>query len=993
MTAEKSRGDIVSDSLAARIRRAPVCSTQAETSETFAGWLAALESDAAQRLRVITKAQPKVVALFDGIAQGSPYLWDLTCADPERLLRVLDADPDRYFPALLDNVMQAIRSGADDAAAMRALRQMKTEAALLIALADIGGLWTTVQVIQALTEVADAAVRGAVRHLLNGAVAKGQLTPADASTPEIGSGYFVVAMGKMGAFELNYSSDIDLIVFFDPRAPALSPEIEPMPFFVRITRGLVKLLQERTADGYVFRTDLRLRPDPSSTQIAISIDAALDYYETAGRNWERAAMIKARVCAGDIAPGENLLGNLAPFIWRKYLDYAAIVSVQAMKKDIHAYKGHGSIAVEGHNIKLGRGGIREIEFFVQTQQLIAGGRHPGLRGRQTLPMLEKLAESQWISTTARDDLTQAYLFLRDVEHRLQMVADEQTQTLPATPEAFAQFSRFLGYATRDEFAEDLLRQLRIVQKHYEQLFEKDAASDDAPLAFPEGRDDPQTLHRLAEMGFPNPLEVSARIRTWFETPYRPLHEAAAREQLHAVLPDFLTRIARLENADAALSTFDHFLSQLHGRGRLFSLLRQRPDLVGFIVLIIGTAPRLAGILAQFPQVIDSLIEPNFFGILPNEDLLQRTLDTSLALAESFEDVLDRVRIFAQEQMFLIGARILAETVSAEQAGEWFTDLADICIRALFAAVQDRFVESYGRVRGQEIALLALGKLGGCEMTATSDLDLIVIYDHDAAEPESDGPRKLYGAQYFARLTQRLIGALTAQTNFGVLYNVDMRLRPSGRSGPLATHVDSFASYQETEAWTWEHMALTRARVLSGSPEFAARIEATIAAALNRERDKAVTAGDVFEMRKAIAAEKSESNPWDIKYAAGGLVDVEFITQYLQLVHGHEMPDLRDHATLRVLQNALHRGVLSKAHADVLIPAAKLYQELTQLLRLCLPGRFEPKNAGPVLLRLLSRVADLPDFPSLDAYLVETQRQVRECFNALLAPEGEALAAN
>jgi glutamate-ammonia-ligase adenylyltransferase len=359
------------------------------------------------------------------------------------------------------------------------------------------------------------------------------------------------------------------------------------------------------------------------------------------------------------------------------------------------------------------------------------------------------------------------------------------------------------------------------------------------------------------------------------------------------------------------------------------------------------------------------------------------LNRSLQQAGSDEDFLDRIRIFAQEHMFLVGTRILSGTVSAEQAGEAFARLADTLIRSLHRAIDAEFVKQHGRVRGQETAILALGKLGGREMTATSDLDLIVIYDFDANHPESDGPRKLYGAQYFTRLTQRLINALTAPTNYGVLYQVDMRLRPSGRAGPLATQLDGFASYQETEAWTWEHLALTRARVVSASPAFAARIEEVIRAVLMRPRDARAVAGDVVEMRRAIAQEKGDDKRWDLKYAAGGLVDIEFIAQYLQLVHAAAAPEILDTSTARVLDKAWRLGLLSTEDAEVLRPAVRLYHDLTQVLRLCLPGSFDPRAAAPGLVRLLARAADVPDFATLDATVTETEAKVRKSFERIL----------
>ncbi len=969
-----------------RIVAAPRLFSPLEARVRVSDWLADIaRTSAGKALKRLLAAHATVNAVIEGLAEASPYLWDLASADPARLLAILEADPERHLKSVLAQTMQAIDGARDEKKAMSLLRRMKAEAALLIALADIGGAWPLPQITQALTELADTAIGAAVRFLLRDTMRRGKLNPLDPARVEEDCGYVVVAMGKMGAFELNYSSDIDLIIFFDPAAPALVPEVEPGPLYIRLTRELVKLLQERTTDGYVFRVDLRLRPDPASTQIAISIPAALDYYESVGQNWERAALIKARPCAGDIAVGDAVLKNLSPFVWRKYLDFAAVTDVQAMKRQIHAYKGHGEIAIEGHNVKLGRGGIREIEFFVQTQQLIAGGRHPELRGRDTLTMLSVLAGGGWISAQAQDDLAAAYQFLRTVEHRLQMVADEQTQTLPTDREALERFVRFLGFATRDAFAEILVGHLRNVQRHYEQLFENPPAlgGEERALVFPKDADDSETLAKLSAMGFRQPLETSARIRGWLDGSYRSLKGEVARGHLTELIPLLLSHLTRAENPDVAFANFDRFLTALHGSGRLFSLLRQHPDLVGFIVLILGTAPRLADILARYPQVIDALLEPGFFGALPDETKLASELARALEQSGSYEDFLDRIRMFGQEQMFLIGARILSETVSAEQAGEVFAKLADVVIRVLHRAVEDNFAEVHGRLRGQETALLALGKLGGREMTATSDLDLIVVYDFAADFPESSGRRPLYGGQYFARLTQRLINALTVQTNYGVLYPVDMRLRPSGRSGPLATQIDGFESYQEAEAWTWEHMALTRARVVSASPAFGSRVEGVIRKVLCRRRDPEAVAGDIIEMRHAIAAEKGDGDRWDLKFVAGGLVDIEFIAQYLQLVHAADQLNILETPTVKVLDKAWRLGVLSTREAEVLRPAVRLYQNLTQILRLCLVGAFDPKTAGAGLLRLLARAADVPDFTTLDAHVAETQTRVRQSFVRIL----------
>ncbi len=938
-------------------------------------------------LAAILAAHPKARTLLEGLAEYSPYLWELVRADVPRIVRLLACEPEPHFEALLQETRTRIAGTADEAEAMRLLRRMKSESALLIALCDIGGVWPVMQVTDALTRLSDCAVQAAVRFLLNDAVRRDRLEPQDPANPETGSGYIVLAMGKMGAFELNYSSDIDLIVFYDPDAPGIPPETEAAALYIRVTRGLVKLLQERTADGYVFRVDLRLRPDPASTQVAISVAAALDYYEHRGQNWERSAMIKARPCAGDIAAGDRLLKALTPFVWRKYMDFAALADIHAMKRQIHAYRGHGEIAVAGHNIKLGRGGIREVEFFVQTQQLIAGGRHPELRDRRTLTTLASLADGQWVGTDAKGDLEAAYLFLRRVEHRLQMVADEQTHSLPSEPDQLAQFAHFLGFDGVPAFSEALLHHLRKVQQQYSQLFEPVPLPADQRLKFPKDEDDRETLDRLAEMGFRNPLEISATIRSWNSGRYLALRSDFARTQLQQLIPPLIEHLARHENREQAVLSFDRFLSGLHGAfgGRLISLLLQNPDLLALVSLMLGTAPRLADILAHQPQVMDALIDPAFFGVLPDAHTLSQELSRSLDQSVSYEDKLDRLRLFGQEHMFLIGVRILSGTVSAEQAGEAYARLADVIIRALHADVEQVFAETYGLIRGQQTAWLALGKLGGREMTASSDLDLILVYDFDETEPESNGERSLYGAQYFARLTKRFISALTAPTNYGALYNVDMRLRPSGRAGPVATKIDSFRDYQLNEAWTWEHMALTRARVVSATGSFGAQVSETIRSVIAQRRDPRVIAGDAFEMRQAIAAERGEADRWDFKYAAGGLVDIEFIAQYLQLVHAVDHPEILDASTARVLERAARLGLLAPEDSEVLRPAVQLYQNLSQILRLCLSAPFDPKKADPGLLRLLTRAADVPDFPTLAAHVAETQERVRERFNILLGP--------
>ncbi|AVT80801.1 bifunctional [glutamine synthetase] adenylyltransferase/[glutamine synthetase]-adenylyl-L-tyrosine phosphorylase [Rhodopseudomonas palustris] len=980
--------DLDNTALAARFGAGPCLYDPVLAAERWAGWLGDLAPEQADAIAALGNAFPDLQTALQSIAEASPYLFDLIRADPVRLQRVLRGAPEQRLAKLLEDAETLVAAASAEDEVMAVLRRLKAEAALLIALCDIGGIWPVMQVTQALTDLAGRSVQMALRFLLRQEAGRGRIVPPNPDCPEQGSGLIVLAMGKMGAGELNYSSDIDLIVFYELDAPTLAPDIEPQPFFVRVTQGLSRILQQRRGDGYVFRVDLRLRPDPASTPVALSTASALNYYEREGRTWERAAMIKARPCAGDLVAGEALLSEIAPFVWRKHLDFAALSDVHDMKRQMQTYRGQTEIAVEGHNVKVGRGGIREIEFFAQTQQLIAGGRHPELRVRPTLEALEILAARNWITWQARDELTEAYLFLRKVEHRVQMIADEQTHALPDSVEAIERFSRFLGYDSRDSFARDLLGYLERVQGHYAKLFEGDPTGTAKlpPVDYGAGPEDTRLLDHLLSLGYKKPLMIATTLQQWMTGGYRVLKVETTQRAFREFVPALIEELARAEQPDDAVNAFDRLLQALHRGGRLISLLSQNRELLTLVALVLGAAPRLGDMLARQPQILDGLIDPRFFGAMPDQTELSARLAVTLADAGSYEEFLDRLRLFGQESLFLIGTRILSGTVPTQQAAVAFADVAEGIVGTVHGLVSEQFASTYGRVKGQQTAILAMGKLGSREMTASSDLDLILIYDFDDDQPDSDGERSLHGAQYFARFTQRLISAFTTRTNYGVLYDVDMRLRPSGRAGPVASRLDAFAAYQEQEAWTWEHLALTRARVISAAPEFRSRIEQVIRAVLTRPRDAAIIANDVAEMRRAIAQEKGEDDVWDLKYAAGGMVDIDFIAQYLQLVHAHEAPDILHVNTLSALDNATRLGFLAQADAEVLRPAARLYQNLTQILRLCVSEKFNPDTAGDDLLRVMVRAGDAPDFSSLQARVKETQSDVRAIFNRLIGGE-------
>jgi len=960
---------------------APVEAAQAEEK-----WAEILATEGAGKtIARLAIAKPELEATVRGIFASSPYLTSLIESDLEYFVSILEQSPQKSLEEICTGLSNGVFDWENESHAMAALRHAKACAALVIALADCGGVWNVVQTIEALTRFADAAVNAATNWLLLQAHRKGQIKLENEKEPGQNSGYVILAMGKMGAGELNYSSDIDLIVFYDLEYAPLNEGIEPSQFFVRLTRNLVKLLQERTADGYVFRTDLRLRPDPGATSVAISIEAAAVYYESLGQNWERAAMIKARAVAGDIAAGEEFLARLAPFIWRKYLDYAAIADVHAMKRQIHAHKGHSKIAILGHNIKLGRGGIREIEFFVQTQQLIAGGRINELRGNKTLEMLNELAARDWITSQANEEMQASYCFLRHLEHRLQMIEDAQTHTMPKDEETLGSFARFAGFNDVAELKTQLQHHLECVQGHYAALFEQAPGLDveTGSLVFTGGEDDPDTMDTLRKMGFEVPERVSADVRSWHFGRIPATRSARSRELLTDLIPTILAELAKTDNPDAAFSALAGFLSNLPAGIQLFSLLKRNPNLLKLLAQITGTAPRLATYLSRRSRIFDAVIDPGFFDQLPNPEEIKLAYVTAFEQCTSFEERLDTARVLNHEFCFRIGVRQLSGTLEADEAARHYAYVAEAAIAALFSEVRTELEKAHGRIEGAKVAVIAMGKLGGCEMSATSDIDLILLYDHDRQAQYSDGKKSLALTTYFSRLTQRLIAALSALTAEGRLYEVDMRLRPSGNSGPIATHIDGFVDYQRQSAWTWEKLALTRARVIAGDAEFCATVEKQLRTLMSQTRDDNKIAEDVLEMRQRLERDRPAKGLWDLKNAPGGLIDIEFIAQYLQLVHAQKFPEISHQNTAVVLDRVAKAGLVEKDIAQDLMAANRLYQRLSQVINLCVEGIFDGSQVPEGLRHLLEGAGNVSDFSTLETRLQATQTAIRGHFKTII----------
>lgn len=932
-------------------------------------------------------------AVLSAVFGNSPFLTRLLTNDPEFAIDLLSLGPDEVFARELHE-LEPLRQSQNRAEVMAGLRKARARAALSIAVADIAEIWDLSQVTNSISDFAQAAVSTATAHLLGELHRREEIVLPDPDNPEFRSGYVVLGMGKLGARELNYSSDIDLIVLYDPHRIEYIGRKSVQEAMVRLTRDLVHLMQEQTSDGYVFRTDLRLRPDPGSTPPAISVQAAEIYYESTGQNWERAAMIKARPIAGDMAVGQAFLEVLAPFMWRKNLDFAAIRDIDSIKRQIHAHRGHASVRVEGHNVKLGRGGIREVEFFAQTQQLIWGGRDPNLRQITTFGALDALVEAGHVKAETAERLKRSYSFLRRVEHRLQMVDDRQIHELPDDPEGVERIATFLGYDSRNTFADELVDVLESVAVEYDDSFD-DGGDLAAPgnLVFTGADDDPDTMKTLAEMGFRDPAAISDRIRTWHRGRYRATRSTRAKELLTDLVPSLLQAFSHSIEPDAALMRFDAFLRELPAGVQLFSLFHANPQLFETVSDIMGTAPRLADWLSKHPILLDGVITQGFFEDMPDAGALAAELDEALEHARDFQDVLDILRRWNSDHMFQTGVHMLRASVDAEQACGPLSDVADVSLRALLPRVEDEFSGNHGRFAEGGMAVIGFGKLGSCEMTIGSDLDLLFLYDTADGTAESDGPKGLSPGPYFARLSQRLINAITAPTAEGILYEVDMRLRPAGNAGPIATSLDAFRKYHAEDAWTWEHMALTRARVIAGPPALADRATAAIREALTQPRDAEKTLKDVAEMRRRIDQEHGTTDIWRVKHHRGGLMDVEFIAQYLQLCHAADAPDVLSPNTATAIGRLADAGFLDTLHARVLVDALHLWRQVQALIRMSSGEGFNAATAPAGLRRLLARGTGAEDFETLTRAIETTQDQVLEIFKNVVEEPAAALAGN
>jgi len=812
--------------------------------------------------------------------------------------------------------LDVARAQGEAADPMAALRRERTGHALALGLADLAGLLTLEQVTAELSALADRSLERAI------AAAIAERTPG-----EVAAGFAAIALGKLGGAELNYSSDVDLIFVYDPAKLPRRPREAPDQAALRVAQRLVELLQKRTEDGYVFRVDLRLRPSPEVTPIALPVDAAISYYESSALPWERAAFVRARMAAGDAALGRYFLEALHPFVWRRTLDFGAIGEVQSITRRIRDHYAQGQAFGPGYDVKRGRGGIREVEFYAQIHQLIHGGREPALRAPATLDALAALARSGRIAADDADMLAGAYRLLRTVEHRLQMVDDRQTHIVPADPAELDNVARLHGLRA----GADLLDLLEAPASRVATLYDGLAGQEERRL--------PSTATaleaQLARAGFDDPIAARLRIEGWRGGRARSLRAAPSQEAFEAMLPGLIEAFGKAPDPMRALNRFSDLVERLPSGVNFYRLLEARAGLTEHLAAILSHAPALAEQLGRRPELLDGLIDASAFAPAPSAAELIEDFARADRAGDDYQLLLDRVRSRVNERRFALGAQLVAGRSDPIDVAEGYSRVAEAAIDVLAAATAAGFEKAHGRVPGSEMLILGLGRLGGEALTFASDLDLVYLFS-GTHEAESDGPKPLRATDYFNRLAPRITAALSVPTAAGPLYEVDTRLRPNGADGMLAVSLESFARYQREQAWTWEHMALLRARPMFGSAAGKAALRAVIDETLRRPRDPAKVTADTARMRAEIAAHKPGRRMFDIKHGEGGLIDLEFAVQTLQLRHRVGL-----YPRLEMALAELAEAGLVSAEID---PALRLLTRMLVMFRLVSPTSAEPPEA-------------------------------------------------
>ncbi|MEO1037948.1 MAG: bifunctional [glutamine synthetase] adenylyltransferase/[glutamine synthetase]-adenylyl-L-tyrosine phosphorylase [Pseudomonadota bacterium] len=942
-----------------------------------------LDASAAARARArlapeVYSAWSEADGFLDGVFSNAPYLSRLARRHQDVLAALSRGDPETLCnEANADALAAADEDG--EAGIMAGLRQAKAKLHLTAALADLAGAWDVETVTGALSDFADAACRGALR----GAA---QLTGFDVGNDPANPvrGVFLLALGKHGAQTLNYSSDIDPVALWEPELAEPPPGKEPRRAFAKLIQTTARLLSEITADGYVFRVDLRLRPDPGSTPVAVNATMARRYFEALGQNWERAAYAKARYCAGDAGAASAFLADLEPFIWRRTLDFAAVADIRALARQIQSVGDRADLISPGHDLKLGRGGIREIEFYAQVLQLVFGGRRPALRQRDTVKALGALADADLIDSGEAVALVDHYRFLRAAEHRIQMLQDEQSQTLPHDDVSRAHVAALMGWEDLAAFDADVERRLRAVHQAFSTQFE-----DDESLATPAGslvltgvEPTPDTLATLQRYGFSQAGRVWTKLAGWAAGKAKAARSPRARALFSRFAPRLVEALGETGDADAAFTRFAAFFEGLPSGVQVLSLLINHPELTRELMTVLGQAPRLAQTLGQRPAVLDVMLDPAFATPLSEDDPRIHAQRFEALCRLEFEPALNAARCIVREEKFRIGAQLLLRRATASQAARAFSSLAEASVIAMSQVCEQEVARRHGPPPGRW-AVIGLGKLGGRELSADSDLDLVVVFDAEAEL--SSGSKPLGPEAWFARFTQRLIAALSAPTEEGELYEVDLALRPDGNQGSVATRLARFEKYYADEAWTYERMALTRARVIAASPGFAPCVDAAITEAAMASFDADAIRRDAADMRARLERDRPAKSIWDLKLRPGGLIDIEFIAQTGQLAARRSFSP----TTREALESLATAGLLNREDLGVLMSAAEDYGAVTGLLRVAHGSGFDPEEASRPFAERLAVAAGCADLEGLVIRLDSHARSVRRLFEAYVGVSADS----
>jgi len=902
----------------------------------------------------------------------SPHLTSLMIHHIQLLPQLCNQTPE----AIMSDILQQVRNVRFSTVAdlKKFLRVMKGRAALTIAFADLSEIWTLAEVTKALSEFADAVVQAAVYFLLHNARIKGDFTPDNHDDIVSESGLIVLGMGKLGAFELNYSSDIDLIVFFDKERAKLSENVSPQKFFIKLTQELTAIIHDRTEDGYVFRVDLRLRPDPSSTPVALSTLGAITYYESVGQNWERCAMIKARQIAGDFIAGADFLKQMVPYVWRKNLDFAAIRDIHSIKRQIDAKMDSSINELAGFNVKLGIGGIREIEFYAQTQQLIWGGKQPVLRTKNTCDALCALTELGHICEAEKVQLTNNYKFLRILEHRLQMVADSQTHSIPLEAAEIERIACFMRYQNSNELKDELQKVTNSTHGIYAELFkEAPSLSSHGNLVFTGVENDKSTLTTLEGMGFKDPVFVANTIRAWHHGNRRSTRTKRARELITELVPDILKHLSLTPDPDIAFRKFDEFVGKLPAVTQVFALFTSNPELLSLIAEILGKSPYLADMLWRRPQMLEAILFPKFFERIPDEPEMMIEIMELIAITDGFEDKMNILRRYVSERQLQVGIHLFKQIITCERAERCLSNIADVAVKLCLKLVTTEFEAQYGAIDNAYLSVIAFGKHGGRELRFGADIDIVFVYTAPDETTPSSGDKSFLPNVYFMRLAQRVVTALSTVSSEGKLYEVDTRLRPHGLKGPIASSLESFSAYYAASAWPIEVLSLTRARVVTLNDDAYHRITLSIKNIVCSKLDMAKTRAHVLEVREKMAMQHETKNPLDVKYVRGGLIDAELTVQsaYLNVIQQNKIYTYTTSTS----------GQAEVASLLEVSEAAKFYRDFQMYLMLFSNGEMNEE-----ITEIISKLLGSENINSLKNRLIDYQEKNRKSFEDEFNPE-------